>query len=164
MRAWIGIDPGKTGAAAIVTASGHFLVRDHLDTGYSRWLLSEWSREYECTAALEEPGKQPRCRRGTNSSYVLGVNVGQWQGLLTAAGIDYRMVAPREWQKAMVNPFLEKPFKPKGPKERAINTALAVMPELKHTIYRKKDHGRADAVLLALWRKRVDELECARLQ
>jgi hypothetical protein len=143
-KAFLGIDPGKTGAAAIIHAEGHDLT-DWTDVSTAAEKLTEWKFQYSIeAAALERVGAMPK--QGVTSTFNFGVNFGSWQGLLSALGISYFMPRPQEWKKGLIH---------KGDGQDPKAASLAVARRLFPTadLGRKKDHGRAEALLLALWVK-----------
>jgi crossover junction endodeoxyribonuclease RuvC len=144
--AWIGIDPGKTGAAALIHDEGQEL----LDWPGSPALvvdrLTDWRFDYDVRlAALESVHAMPK--QGVTSVFHFGENFGTWQGILAALGIPFLMPRPREWQRGLVRPS-------DGPdtKSRSLAVARRLFPDAPLT--RKKDHNRADALLLAWWSRK----------
>ena len=95
--------------------------------------------------ALERVNAMPK--QGVSSTFKLGQNVGAWQGILAALGLPYLMPTPREWQKGLV-----KKSDGPAPKARSLAVARRLFPDAK--LSRKRDHGRADALLLAWWVKK----------
>jgi crossover junction endodeoxyribonuclease RuvC len=145
-KAWLGIDPGKTGCAALIYDEGQEL----LDWPGSPALvvdkLTDWKFDYEVRlAALESVHAMPK--QGVTSVFHFGENFGIWQGILAALGFPFLMPRPREWQKGLVRPS-------DGPdtKSRSLAVARRLFPDAPLT--RKKDHNRADALLLAWWSRK----------
>jgi crossover junction endodeoxyribonuclease RuvC len=60
------------------------------------------------------------------------------------------MPKPREWQKGLV-----RPSDGKDPKERSLTVARRLFPDAE--LSRKKDHNRADALLLAWWARKQEQ-------
>ena len=78
------------------------------------------------------------------STFAFGANFGTWQGILAALGIPYSMPTPQQWQKGLI-------VNSDGPdsKARALAVARRFFPTV--DLHRKGDHGKADALLLALY-------------
>ena len=145
-RAYIGIDPGKTGAMALLTAD-YALIEDYPgDPAQVVEILREWAVNFEIRlCALEKVGARPG--NGSVSMFCFGQNVGNYQGILLALAIPFVMPTPQQWQKGLVN----KKAGP-DPKTRSLGTARRLFPY--EDLSRKKDHGRADALLLAWWARK----------
>ena len=87
-KAFIGIDPGKTGAAALITNDGTHELLDYpgdpsliVDT-FRGWLINHEI----IMAALEKVGARPG--QGVVSMFTFGRNVGAWEGIISAFGIS----------------------------------------------------------------------------
>ena len=144
-RAWIGIDPGKSGAIALITRDEQLVMDWPGDAAGAAELLLTWRIGYHIElVALERVGSMPG--QGVKSMFSFGENFGTWQGILAALGIPYVMPRPQEWQKGLVSPA---DGEPKG---RSLAVARRLFPDAE--LDRKKDHGRADALLLAWWARR----------
>jgi len=144
--AYIGIDPGKTGAIALLSGD-HYQVEDYPgDPAQVVDLLRSWMLRYEIhLCALEKVGARPG--QGTVSMFSFGQNVGAYMGILAAMGIPFVMPTPQTWQKGLVD-------KKAGPDPKACSLATARRLFPNAELSRKKDHGCADALLLAFWAKR----------
>ena len=79
--------------------------------------------------------------------FTFGRNLGAWEGLLAALHISYVMPAPQQWQRGLIMPS-----DGADPKARSLAVARRLFPDA--DLSRKKDHGRADALLLAWWARR----------
>jgi crossover junction endodeoxyribonuclease RuvC len=140
--AFLGIDPGQSGAAALIVADGSLLVEDWPgDPVAAADLLRSWAIHHHIRmAALERVASRPG--QGVSSVFAFGTNYGIWQGLLAALSIPYTLPTPQAWQKGVIVPS-DGP----DPKSRALAVARRLFPAA--DLSRKKDHGRADALLLA---------------
>lgn len=140
---YIGIDPGKKGAMAIIRGPGDYtLVPFDVET-YSRELL----RVDGAVCALERVGAMPG--QGVTSMFSFGENYGFIQGLLTANAIPYELVTPQRWKKT---------FEVTGDKNSSIAVAKRLFPgvSLLRTVNsRKDDDGMAEALLLAEYARRT---------
>ena len=146
-KAYIGVDPGKTGAAALITDEGNHEILDY--PGSPSLIVEtfmEWESKYNITmAALETVSARPG--QGVVSMFTFGRNLGAWEGIISTFEIPFMMPTPRQWQKGIIDQ------KAGGDtKERSLNTARRLFPDA--SLSRKKDHGRSDALLLAWWAKR----------
>ena len=143
--AYLGIDPGQSGAIALLSEE-QVLVEDWPgDPNAAADVLREWLGQYRVDlAALERVNAMPK--QGVSSTFKLGCNLGAWQGILAALGLPYLMPTPQEWQKGLV-----KKSDGPDPKARSLAVARRLFPDA--VLSRKSDHGRADALLLAWFAK-----------
>ena len=142
MKAWVGIDPGATGAAALITAEGEAQTFDYPgDLSLVADQLRSWRMEYNIQlATLEHVHAMPG--QGVCSMFSLGMNAGGWQGVLAGLAIPFLLVKPRQWQNGIL-------LKQDGPdtKSQSLVAARRLWPDLELGL--KKHHGRADALHLA---------------
>lgn len=80
--------------------------------------------------------------QGISSSGRYMMSYGMLQGLCAGIGLPYTLVTPQAWKKVMM------PGMPKG-KGQSIIRFLQLNPDL--NLYRKKDHNKADAYLIAYY-------------
>ena len=147
---YIGIDPGLSGAIAGLAPDG---TREALyDTPVLTLRTSRGSRtEYDIAGlvALLAPYSGPQSHviieeaqampgQGTRSMCTIGRGFGVWLGMLGALGLAHTRVRPGVWKKAL---GLTRD------KEQARLRAMQLSPGA--DLRRKKDHGRAEALLLA---------------
>jgi crossover junction endodeoxyribonuclease RuvC len=85
-------------------------------------------------------------KQGVTSTFKFGANFGTWQGIIAVLGLPCLMPRPAEWQKGLV-----RKSDGKDPKARSLAVARRLFPDAE--LSKKKDHGRADALLLAWWAK-----------
>jgi crossover junction endodeoxyribonuclease RuvC len=153
---FIGIDPGLDGAAAMISDAGAVLSvfdtptllvgkggkRDYDLRTMRAWLgaFSPW----DCDVAIEHQQAFPG--QGVTSMFSLGRGYGLWLGLLAGLGMSYSPISPVRWRKAMLDGM------PKG-KDTGRLRAMQLFPQA--SLSRKRDHGRADALLLAEYFRRV---------
>ena len=145
MKAWIGIDPGATGACAIIWEDGKVEVHDY-DEGYCPF---SWEDEVLFSAAIEKAMVMPK--QGISSSGKFMTNYGRWLGRLQMAGIKVDIVTPQKWKKVMFDSAPKQ-----DPKEMARLRAIRLFPGLSMLLKRKKDHGRAEALLIAEYCRRMN--------
>lgn len=143
--AHIGIDPGKSGAAALIAdreECGKYIdVIDWADPAQVADGLREWAEDFSIRiAVLEKVHSMPK--QGVSSSFNFGDNFGCWKGMLAMAQIPFELVSPQKWQKGLFG-------KADGvKKERSLSVVRRIYPGTQW-FTRKKDHNRADAVLMA---------------
>lgn len=79
---------------------------------------------------------------GVTSAFSFGFGVGVVEACVVAAGLPFTYVSPQTWKKAMNCP---------ADKDGARMRASQLMPDMAHWWERRKDHGRAESALIALW-------------
>lgn len=150
----VGIDPGITGAIAFIDSNGPKFISVHdfplketligkrlknrIDIEDFSLLIESYAQDINC-ACVEEVGQI-----GTNadpfSSFVFGFATGLVHGVLSSHGIKIHVVKPLIWKGAL---GLD------ANKEKSLEKAKKLFPESTPHLSRKKDHGRAEALLLA---------------
>ncbi|GMH43279.1 hypothetical protein BSKO_11201 [Bryopsis sp. KO-2023] len=90
---------------------------------------------------LEKPLPLPI--NGSFSNHQSGISFGVWYGSLCANHIDTKLVLAAKWKRDL-DLF-------RKPKEGSIARAIELFPAALHMLKRKKDHGRAEALLIAYW-------------
>lgn len=143
-----GIDPGITGAIAVLDGGQLVAVHDLPVTAKATGkgqalnaaLLAEMVRELRIDVALLE-AQRAMPGQGVTSVFSLGRTMGVLEGVLAAAGVSYRLIEPATWKRAagLV----------KADKDQSRTAALQLFPGAAHHLARKKDHGRAEAMLIA---------------
>ena len=79
------------------------------------------------------------------TAFVQGYNFGLWRGILAAQEFDVAVVKPQAWKAALGLKF-------KGStKDDSIAMAKMLFPEIVHELSRKRDHGRAESLLIAAY-------------
>lgn len=143
-KAWIGIDPGLKGAAALLPRREVPQVQDWPgDPVAAADILRSWGLEYDILlVGLEFVHAMPK--QGSSSTFKLGLNAGVWEGIVATLGLPCLKPRPRDWQAGLV-----KPSDGPDPKARSLAVARRLFPEAE--LGRKKDHGRADALLISWW-------------
>lgn len=143
IEAFVGIDPGASGAVALI-GDDVALVEDWPgDPVAAADLLRSWLVHYNVKlCALERVASRPG--QGVSSVFTFGTNYGTWQGLLSALSIPYVMPTPQAWQKGLIVPS-----DGQDSKSRSLAVARRLFPCV--DLHRKSDHGKADALLLAVF-------------
>lgn len=145
-RCILAIDPGASGACAFYfpdEAPGRIAVHDMpvADGRVSGVHLADLVRRYGPTEAIVElVGAMPK--QGVASTFKFGAAVGAVYGVLGALAIPYSQVTPGKWKGRM---GLSRD------KEAARALAIRTFPSASDRLGRKKDHGRAEAALLAYY-------------
>jgi Holliday junction resolvasome RuvABC endonuclease subunit len=140
----LGIDPGSVSAAYAVIDE-NFKIHDVDDVPVVDRMVDAagWSQIVEFwepnRAIIEQVSAMPK--QGVASSFRFGVGVGLLRGVVIACGVPITQVAPSKWKK-------ELGLDSDGEKSRAL--ALRHWPNC-ISLKRVKDHGRAEALLLARW-------------
>lgn len=146
----LGIDPGAVSAAwAAITGThvtcGDVPVADRMvdANGFAALVHSMCeapSSEGPVVAVVEKVGAFPG--QGVSSSFRFGMGFGIIHGVLAALAVQRIDVSPGMWKKH---------FRLGSDKEAARALALKRFPMLALPLGRKRDAGRAEAVLMALW-------------
>ena len=143
MYTYIGIDPGKKGALAVLE-NGAVRAYPFDETAYIAVLGQVDPRAAVC--CLEHVGAMPG--QGVTSMFHFGENFGFLQGLLRAYRIPFELVRPQKWKKA---------FSITGDKNSSIQVCRRLFPEaslLRTPKCRKEDDNMAEALLLAEYARR----------
>jgi crossover junction endodeoxyribonuclease RuvC len=146
--AWLSIDPGANGAIAVWHADGRLMdvysipqtvrrsgKKNHslVDMDRLRFILSGYMVS---EVWLERVGPST----GSSASFYFGLGVGRLEGIFGGRGIPINYVLPTTWQHAV------------GIGVASVDTSLALAsklyPDFAGHFIRKKDDGRAEAVLI----------------
>lgn len=167
----IAVDPGLTGAIAVMKESGvavavHDMPTTDSGKGFvSRvvdgTLLAQLLAAYigdRCViarAVMERVNAMPT--QGVSSMFSLGDSRGCIRGVIQALGIALTDVPPQKWKKDL---GLEIPRELKGDarkqakkdvKAKSVELARRLFPGMADKLARAKDHGRAEALLIGWW-------------
>jgi Holliday junction resolvasome RuvABC endonuclease subunit len=152
----LGVDPGVAGGVALLASDipGQrpgflFAVVDDLpvvnrqiNAGAWRRIVEGWKPDIAIVELVHSMSKQ-----GVASTFKFGMACGLIRGVLLGAGVPIIDVAPTVWKKHF------KLVGSDGEQSRAL--ASKRFPALQG-LTRKKDHNRAEALLIALWRIETD--------
>lgn len=139
---YIGIDPGKDGAMALIMDKTVTIIPFD-ERGYE--IALETVRGSEAVCCLERVGAMPG--QGVTSMFKFGENFGYIRGLLQANGIAYELVTPQKWKKEFGA----------TDKNSAVTVCGRLFPSvsLLRTPRCKKEHdGMAEALLMAEYARR----------
>jgi crossover junction endodeoxyribonuclease RuvC len=145
----IGIDPGLTGACALLGGSGGDMLglfdlpvaRDHKRTwidGRELRLRLLPGEPYVCRTFVEAVHAMPK--QGVSSAFQFGCGFGSIIGCLQTLGMPIEFVPPTQWKKDL-NLAREK--------SAALDKARLLFPAAE--LHLKKHDGRAEALLIAHW-------------
>ena len=143
----LGVDPGISksapGAMALLIDGDFAAVEDWCDSLVMLDTLRHWNSQTPIAlAALERVGARPGQGISTTGKFL--ENHGWWMGIMDGLfGSAWVHPTPQTWQRTLV------PRKSIGVAKPSLDIARVRFPTapLKH----KKNHGRADALLIAYW-------------
>ncbi|HTF72607.1 MAG TPA: hypothetical protein VK638_59065 [Edaphobacter sp.] len=161
---YLGIDPGNSGALAaiieqcgeerrlefydtpIVTMKVGKKMKNEMDPAACALMLRRLQAiDFDVRVVIEKvqamPGDGARSM-GATSAFNFGKGFGMWIGLCVGLQLPYEMVHPMTWKKLMMNGMSKE-------KDASRVRAMQMFPQSAQSLQRKKDHGRADALLLA---------------
>jgi crossover junction endodeoxyribonuclease RuvC len=152
----IGIDPGLNGAFAVLREDescvsicstptreviGARRTYRHVDPDTIVQELLSYDQDFRF-AQIESVHSMPG--QGVSACFQFGEGFGIWLGVLAALKIPRRLVTPQKWKKGL--------GLPKGAdKDASLELARKCFPCMVPYLARKKDEGRAEALLIALW-------------
>lgn len=164
---YIGIDPGLNGAVAVINeevidnlvevfdtptmevqSSGK--TRNKYNTAAMAKLLKPYSfdayPEGKVLVVLESVHSMPK--QGVASSFTFGEGLGMWKGIIAAFGLPLELPSPQRWKKEMMAD--------QGKDKSASRyKAIQLFPQLAAQLSRVKDDGRAEALLMADFGRRI---------
>lgn len=155
MSFFLGIDPGKTGAAAAISEQFILLHDWHSPARAREWLLTVIKKGPVLMAVIEDNDQRQLPKKGRYGAYDLGFTTGAWIGILVSNDIPHRMIKAIDWQRAMIGPEIIAPTA----KKRSILAARRLDECLVNAIGRVKDHNRADALNMAFYAEMVHRNE-----
>lgn len=159
----VGIDPGLDGALAVLpdgltfdtptaeVKSGRTKRRVYQPAQMVR-MLATCKEDYpdgvrqrhDVHVYLEAVHSMPG--QGVRSMFSMGHGLGLWMGILAALEIPYTLIEPTVWKRAMVGLGKDK--------DASRIRAQQLFPASAGDLARKKDHGRAEALLIAEFGRR----------
>lgn len=156
MDYYIGIDPGKNGAMAVLDGKndriievvdcpviGRFINSSVIVAFFERYLKTE-DGEPKIFVGIEKAQAMPK--QGVVSMFNYGVGYGLYLGILCGFRIPYVEIPPAKWKKEFSLMLKDK--------NESIRVAKQLFPQVSKQLNRKKDHGRAEAILLAAYARR----------
>ena len=152
-KTYIGIDPGITGAIGWLKGDRAELidVPTYKSDGKTQYnflemynTLVELSLNWNNRTYLTLEKQQAMPKQGVSSTFQIGRGYGAWEALCWATTPDFEIVSPRKWKKALGLT---------SDNEMSRLKAISLYPSLEPMLRRKKDHNRAEAILLAHYTK-----------
>lgn len=147
---YIGVDPGKKGAWAVLQENADPVVCPWDDTFFVSDLHDIMAMAHErregVKACVEKVGAMPG--QGVSSMFSFGKSAGFIEGVLTALCIPYQLVTPQRWKKE---------FTLHHSKEDSITVCKRLFPGvdlLPTNRCRKESDGMAEALLMAEYARR----------
>ena len=144
---YIGIDPGKKGAIAIINSNSECillfdcpLIGKDIDDQAIKSELEGFKDN--CFALIEKAQAMPG--QGVTSMFNYGEGYGLYKGIFTGLGIPFQEIRPAKWKKE---------FSLSKDKALSIQTAKQLYPKQSGELLKTKD-GRAEALLLAEYARR----------
>lgn len=159
LRLTFGIDPGLSGAIATLIDGEPGPLIDMPTRMVGDWNevdAAEIAAFIRCqraihhgayvSACIEKVGAMPT--DGATSAFRFGESSGKVKAVLESLGIPYTRPVPRSWKNHYGLLKTEK--------DEARLLAIRRFPLMAERLKRKKDDGRADALLLALWHESTE--------
>jgi len=159
----VGVDPDVSGALAVIKSEDQGAAAEVLDVPCVKVAVGKTMRRRHDTCSiatlvhqLNAPRgsvayveqAQPFPKDGKQGWYSTGFGYGAWVGILVASGFRVVPVRAQAWKKAAGICGRE------YTKDDSRALASMLFPELSPLLKRKKDHGRADALLIARFGKK----------
>lgn len=149
---FLGVDPGLEGAIALWAEDGIEAVdlptygegaKRRVDARALARIISAWQRPDH--AFIERAGAMPR--QGVASGFRYGRAVGTIEAVLALLGIPVMLIEPTAWKRThgLIG---------RG-KEDSRQRALQLLPQADAFLRLRKDHGKAEALLIAMHGARV---------
>jgi crossover junction endodeoxyribonuclease RuvC len=149
----VGVDPGTSGGlakVAVADAAAPQLIEaidiPVIGTGAKERVdvaaICAWISQHDVRHAYIERA-QAMPKQGASSGFKYGRAVGAIEAAIALSGIPLTIVEPSVWKR-----FYRLPGKEK---EASRQRALQLFPAAHAALARKKDHGRAEAALIALY-------------
>lgn len=176
----IAVDPGLTGAMAVllsngvavdvidmpVVDSGKGFVSRIVDARGLAYHVRRYAPAIErigdkaqgVRAVMERVGAMPA--QGSSSTLSLGDSRGCIRGVIETLGVPLTDVPPQKWKRDLDllvprqkkgTPKSEKDRLKREAKARARALAIKLFPNMADRLLREKDHGRAEALLIGYW-------------
>ena len=136
------VDPGKTGAIALLYTDGTLYIEDipifgkEINGSAVANIFKEFRPDHLYTESLNSFGM------GRQSAFNFGMGYGILLGVLATLEIPYTKVSPARWKNDL---GLNKD------KDLSRSMATRLFPKNAEQFKRKKDDGRAEAALIAHW-------------
>lgn len=140
---YIGIDPGKSGAIAVIPEDGVPYCALFDEAVYKTLIAG---LRHKSMVMLEQVGARPG--QGVSSMFTFGANYGWIQGLLYAYDVPYQTVTPNKWKRE---------FSVTKDKKSSVTVCQRLFPNVSLLATEKSrvpHDGLAEALLLAEYARR----------
>ena len=156
MTLTIGIDPGLSGAIAVINPDGNIELHDcpiftigkkskYNPAGMATLLCQYKEPQKTLLVGIEKVHSMPG--QGVTSTFTFGEGYGVWLGILAALNISHELITPQAWKKSLMDGQVKD-------KDASRLVAMRLFPEASNQLQLKKHHGRADALLIAEFLRR----------
>lgn len=147
MEYFIGIDPGKSGAIAVITKDKQIVELASFSKEEYLRILRHYG-ELDSVCCLEHVASMPG--QGVASTFAFGENFGWIQGVMEAMHCSYQLVRPRVWKKD---------FSLNDSKQLSTEACRRLFPDAGDRLHKtpkskKDDDGLAEALLMAEYARR----------
>jgi crossover junction endodeoxyribonuclease RuvC len=156
---YVGIDPGLTGAIAIlkgkkitfIDTPTELVKRNTSRRVYNPVVMAAYVHDiltmtkHGVHVGIERQSAMPG--QGVSSMFSIGMGYGLWMGIIAAAGIPYTIIEPRAWKKELMQGM----GKEKG---ASVIRLCQLYPSVAKDLKLKKHHNRADAGMIAEYVRR----------
>lgn len=167
---YIGIDPGLSGAMAVIDDTAEFpenprvqvfdtptliVAGDKNKRVYNKVAMAQLLQPYsillgainaQSLVVLESVHAMPK--QGVTSSFSFGRGLGIWEGIIAALSLPLEMPSPQRWKKEMMADQGKD-------KDAARYKAMSLFPSLTEQLKLVKHDGRAEALLMAEYARRL---------
>lgn len=161
---YIGVDPGLNGAVGVLSEISPYWRTEVYDTPtmvvsgvkdkrvYNTAAMAALLRPFaeqvgdDVLVVLESVHSMPK--QGVASSFSFGQGLGMWQGIIAALELPLEMPSPQRWKKEIMADQGKD-------KDASRFKAIALFPSLAGQLARVKDDGRAEAILMAEYGRRL---------
>jgi crossover junction endodeoxyribonuclease RuvC len=166
----LGIDPGIAAGGLAIIEANNVTMTDALNTSVTMTVIDaidiptigtkakervdviaiqKWIAQHRpALACIERAQAMPK--QGASSGFKYGKATGAIEAAVALSGIPLEIIEPSVWKRALHLPGKDK--------ERSRQLALELFPAAHALLARKKDHGRAEAALIALYGTRNSRL------
>jgi len=149
MKFFMGVDPGATGAAAFINEEGSYICfcdypgsAAELANNLTMHAGGPGTRAVEVYAVIEQVHTMPKQGRSSQGKFMK--NAGIWEGCIATLKIPYELITPQRWRRVLDSSV---PLKPS--KDDLRQYAIKRWPAAAEDLNRKKDHNRAEALIMA---------------
>ena len=151
-KIFIGIDPGKKGAIAVINSKRDVLLLEDYPGNIASCVkildkINNMGFKFDrIYAAIEKV--HAKSKQGVTSMFSFGENFGAWQGIISMAKYPLDLPSPQQWAKGVVS-------KKNNSKSPSVDAATRMFPTV--CLYGPRGgakDGRAEALLIADWLRR----------